>query len=142
MLAKVDFSSFEDRWKRDSTALSPRDFKGQGSGEKCSRRTGERQQPVSGTSSLDIAGRAFAGDPAEDSATRQGGAACVIAVKDPSCDLPGGIQAFDRLQIGIKDLAFRVGAQAAKSKREPAGDFVSAKRRAIDSCGEVCLGRV
>ena len=88
-----------------------------------------------------ILGRAFARDSTVDGTTRQRGAAGIVSVEDPCSDFSGGVERRDGLPTAVEYLTFCICPKAAKSKRESAGNFVSAKRGFVDPPSEVCLRR-
>src|SRR5687767_10952715 len=75
--------------------------------------------------------RAGACDLAEHRAVGESRAAGIVEPEDPAHQLARGVQALDRLAVGIDHLRVRVDLQAAEAERDAAGDSVGLERRRV-----------
>src|SRR5262245_9221454 len=71
-------------------------------------------------------------DAAEHRTRGQAGTAGIVEVKQSAHQFAGGIEAADRLVVGIEHLGIGGDAHAAEGKGEAAGDRVAFERRLID----------
>src|SRR5262245_44801866 len=78
-------------------------------------------------------------DAAEHRTRGQAGTAGIVEVKQSAHQFAGGIEAADRLVVGIEHLGIGGDAHAAEGKGEAAGDRVAFERRLIDGVRPIAL---
>src|SRR5262245_5650493 len=83
--------------------------------------------------------RRGARDAAEHRARGQAGAAGIVEIEQSPDQFAGGIEAADRLVVGIEHLGVGGDAHAAKGEGEAAGHRVAFERRLIDGVRPVAL---
>src|SRR5262245_40646173 len=77
------------------------------------------------TRSIPGASGAGAGDPAEYRAGGEPRSARIVEIEQSAHEFAGGVEATDRLVVGIEHLAVGVDAHAAERERYAAGDGVA-----------------
>src|ERR1700757_2444079 len=78
-------------------------------------------------------------DAAEHRARGQAGAAGIVEIEQSPDQFAGGIEAADRLVVGIEYFGVGGDAHTAEGKGEAAGDRVALERRLIDGVRPVAL---
>ena len=99
----------------------------------------KRDPQLSAASRVDGPTGRAPGDPSEDRARHQAGAARIIEVEEAADQLARRIKSANRQPVGIDHRAVGIDAQAAEGERDSAGDRVSLERRRIDSIRPVAL---
>ena len=69
----------------------------------------------------------------------QAGAAGIVEIEQPADQFAGGIEAADRLVVGVEHLGVGVDAQPAERESDAAGHRVALERRLIDGVRPIAL---